>query len=40
LQQAEKVELIEKRKEGKAGRQLTKKGLEFLNVTINEIKEK
>ncbi|OYT41179.1 30S ribosomal protein S19e [Candidatus Pacearchaeota archaeon ex4484_26] len=37
LQQAEKASFVEKRKEGKRGRQLTKKGLEFMNQVINEI---
>ncbi len=38
LQQAEKAGFVEKRKEGKLGRQLTKKGLEFLNKVIEEVK--
>lgn len=40
LQQAENAGFVEKRKEGKLGRQLTKKGLEFLNKIIEEIKSK
>ncbi|MBU2496817.1 MAG: 40S ribosomal protein S19 [Nanoarchaeota archaeon] len=38
LQQAEKAGLLEKRKDGKLGRQLTKKGLEFMNQVIENVK--
>ncbi len=38
LQQAEKAGFLEKRKEGRLGRQLTKKGLEFMNNVISEVK--
>jgi len=38
LQQAESAGFLEKRKEGKRGRQLTKKGLEFMNKVIEEVK--
>lgn len=36
--QAEKAGFVEKRKEGKLGRQLTKKGLGFLNQIIDGVK--
>lgn len=38
LQQAEKAGLVEKVKGKKPGRQLTKKGLEFLNKVSEEVK--
>ncbi len=38
LQQAEKAGFLEKRKEGRLGRQLTKKGLEFMNEVITQTK--
>lgn len=38
LQQAETAGFVEKRKEGKLGRQLTKKGLEIMNKIIQEEK--
>lgn len=40
LQQAEKADFVSKSQTKKLGRQLTKKGLEFLNQAISEIKEK
>ena len=36
LQQSEKAGFLEKRKDGKLGRQLTKQGLDFLNKVIEK----
>ena len=38
LQQAEKAGFIEKRKENRLGRQLTRKGLAFMNEVIEKVK--
>ncbi|GAG10794.1 unnamed protein product [marine sediment metagenome] len=40
LNQAEKAGFVSKSQTNKPGRQLTKKGLEFLNSIISEVKEK